>query len=93
MDSRPLPVAPLHLGSSWGGAAEFFRASSLGFDMARCRGDPSRTGRCAHRLGLARGTDRTRLPSTWPNSNIRRTFLEPERFEGKTPEKQDRPIA
>ncbi len=59
MDSRPLPVAPLHLGSPWRSAAERFGASSLGFDMARCRCDPSRTGHCAHRLGLARGTHRT----------------------------------
>jgi hypothetical protein len=59
VDSRPLPVAPLHLGSPWRSAAERFRASSLGFDMARCRHDPSRTGHCAHRLGLARYTHRT----------------------------------
>jgi hypothetical protein len=49
-------MAPLYLGSPGRSAAERFRASSLGFDMARCRHDPSRTGHCAHRLGLARCT-------------------------------------
>ena len=56
MGSRPLPVAPLHLGSPWRSGAECFRASSLGFDLARCRHDPPRAGHCAHRLGLARRT-------------------------------------
>jgi hypothetical protein len=58
--SRPLPVAPLHLGSPWRSGAECFRASSLGFDLARCRHDPPRTGHCAHRLGLARRTGSVR---------------------------------
>jgi hypothetical protein len=62
VDSRPLPVAPLYLGSPWRSAAECFRASSLGFDLARCRHDPPRIGHCAHRLGLARRTNRTRPP-------------------------------
>ena len=53
VDSRPLPMAPLHLGSPWRSAAERLGASSLGFDMARCRHYRSRTGRCAYRLGLA----------------------------------------
>jgi hypothetical protein len=66
VDSGPLPVAPLHLGSPWGGAAEFFRASSLGFDLVRCRHDPPGTGHRAHRLGLACRTNRTRRPApTW----------------------------
>jgi hypothetical protein len=51
--SRPLPMAPLHLGSPRRSAAEHLGASSLGFDMARCRHDRSRTGRYAYRLGLA----------------------------------------
>jgi hypothetical protein len=51
--SRPLPMAPLHLGSPRRSAAEHLGASSLGFDMARCRHDRSRTGRFAYRLGLA----------------------------------------
>jgi hypothetical protein len=59
VDSRPLPVAPLHVGSPWRSAAELCGASSLGFDMARSRHNPSRTGHCAHRLGLARRTHRT----------------------------------
>jgi hypothetical protein len=66
VDSKPLSVAPLHLGSPWRSAAERFGASSLGFDMARCRDDPSRTGHCAHRLGLARRTNRTRPPGNRP---------------------------
>jgi hypothetical protein len=72
VDSRPLPVAPLHLGSPWRSAAERFGASSLGFDLARCRHDPPRTGHRAHRLGLARRTNRTRRPApTWSTTPTR----------------------
>jgi hypothetical protein len=52
--SGPIAVAALHLGSPWRSPAECFRASSLGFDMARCRRDPARTGHRAHRFRLAR---------------------------------------
>ena len=68
MGSRPLAVAPLHLGSPWRSAAERLGASSLGFDLARYRHDPPRTGRRAHRLGLARldaGGRRPGLRACW----------------------------
>ena len=65
MGSRPLPVAPLHLGSPWRSGAECFRASSLGFGMARCRRGPPRTGHRAHRVGLARRT-RCLFLGSWP---------------------------
>ena len=58
VDSRPLPVAPLHVGSPWRSATECLGASSVGFDMARCRHYPSRTGDCAYRRGLG-GLDET----------------------------------
>jgi len=70
--SRPLPMAPLYLGSPWRSAAERFRASSLGFDMAGCRHDPSRTGHCAHRLGLARRTHRTQARASVGRSSHER---------------------
>ena len=77
VDPRPLPMAPLCLGSPWRSATERLGASSLGFDMARCRHDPSRTGRGAHRLGLASRTHRTRLPSIWTEGSLN---LRPPRF-------------
>ena len=69
--SGPLPVAPLHLGSPWRSAAERFRASSLGFGLARCCRGPSRTGRRAHRVGLAHRTRWFSSSGTWPRRHPR----------------------
>src|SRR5688572_1744866 len=55
VDSRPLPMAPLCLGSPWRSATERLGASSLGFDMACYRHYPSWTGGCAYRRGLLGG--------------------------------------
>ena len=69
--SGPLPVAPLHLGSPRRSAAERFRASSLGFGMARCRRGPSRTGHRAHRVGLSPPQLGGLFLGSWPGRHPR----------------------
>jgi hypothetical protein len=66
VDSRPLPMAPLCLGSSWRSATERLGASSMGLDLARYRHYPSRTGGCAYRRGLAGGCPSAFLPAPDP---------------------------